>query len=282
MQRDDKLVIGLIGDYHNGLTDVAMDANGYLYTISPDPSEPPIKVRDPEGWVIRQFGELGSEPGQLSAPWGIAVDESGHIIVADTGNDCIQAFDNFGNFIAIYGDSGSGGGQFNEPKDVVVDADGHIIVADTGNNRLQILAFNGENFTYLRSIYADLDSPSAVTIDSVRRIIVADSGNNKVKMLDWEGNILAEWDGPNDGYTGRFNRPQGVAVDKGGRIIVSDTGNLRVVTIVSGIPPQPTPTPTPTETPTPTPTPIGTPTATPTAILYRLYLPLIMKQGLSI
>jgi hypothetical protein len=57
-------------------------------------------------------------------------------------------------------------------------------------------------------------------------------------MLDWEGNILAEWDGPNDGYTGRFNRPQGVAVDKKGRIVVSDTDNLRVVTIVSGIPPQ--------------------------------------------
>jgi len=38
------------------------------------------------GQVLGTFGSDGSQPGQFHTPWGLAVDETGRIVVADTGN----------------------------------------------------------------------------------------------------------------------------------------------------------------------------------------------------
>jgi DNA-binding beta-propeller fold protein YncE len=38
------------------------------------------------GQVLGTFGSDGSQPGQFHTPWGLAVDETGRIMVADTGN----------------------------------------------------------------------------------------------------------------------------------------------------------------------------------------------------
>ena len=62
-------------------------------------------------------------------------------------------------------------------------------------------------------------------------LVIADTGNNRIVVLDAEGNPVAEYTEPNDGYTGSFNAPRGVAVDRDGNLVVADTGNRRVVTI---------------------------------------------------
>jgi hypothetical protein len=154
------------------------------------------------------------------------------ILVADSGNHRIQAFDAGGNFVSTYGSYGSGPGQFNNPQGLAVDGTGRVIVADTGNNRLQLLSYDGANFTFLQSIAAGFNVPRGVTSDSASRIIVSDAGNNRIVVLDPTGALLAEYTEPNDGvYTGQFNQPQGVAVDRKDRVIVADTGKRRVVSI---------------------------------------------------
>jgi len=154
------------------------------------------------------------------------------ILVADSGNHRIQAFDELGSFVSAYGGPGSGPGQFQYPQGLAVDGGGQVIVADMGNHRLQVLSFNGTSFGFLRSITTGLLAPTGVAASGDGLIAVADTGNDRVVVLDAEGNLLAEYTEPNDGHAGPFDQPHGVCWDSSGGIVVADTGNWRVVTIL--------------------------------------------------
>lgn len=155
----------------------------------------------------------------------------GRILVADSANHHIQAFDPQGNLIAAYGSFGSGAGQFNTPQGLAVDSQDRVIVADQGNNRLVLLSFDGAGFGYLDHFSAEFNAPSGVATDQRGNIVVADTGNNRVAVLDGDGHLLAQFTEPNDGYIGPFNAPRGLAVEPDGGIVVADTGNRRVATI---------------------------------------------------
>jgi hypothetical protein len=93
-----------------------------------------------DGTFLTQWGSLGSAPGQLGWPKGIAVDGSGKVYVADSGNGRVQAFTADGAYLAQWGSYGSEPGQFDDPSDIAVDASGTVYVADTGNHRIQVFA----------------------------------------------------------------------------------------------------------------------------------------------
>lgn len=80
----------------------------------------------------------GTADGQISTTAeGIAVDSTGRIWIADTGNHRIQVFDSAGVFLGKLGSFGSGDSQFKSPKQLAFNAAGTIAyVADSGNNRL--------------------------------------------------------------------------------------------------------------------------------------------------
>lgn len=157
-------------------------------------------------------------------------------LVADSGNNRVQAFDEQGRFVSAYGGAGTGLGKFNNPQGLVVDSRGQVIVADSGNNRLQVLSFDGANFGFLQTIASGFNRPTGVAAYGTDRIIVADTGNNKVKVLDGAGTLLSTYAEPTDGRSGAFSRPRGVAGDQSANIVVADTGNGRVVTIRGALP----------------------------------------------
>jgi hypothetical protein len=200
-----------------------------------------VRVTDQNANFLFEFGDTGSGAGQFNTPAGVEIwgqpcgSNSCRFLVADSGNNRVQAFDASGNFVSTYGTPGSGNGQFNNPLGLAIDSTGDIILADSGNNRLQVLSFNGTNFNFIRTITASFNKPAGLWVYG-DRIIVADTGNNRIKVLDIQGNLLAEYMSPNDGRTGTFNQPRGVAIDYDGNIVVADTGNKRVVTIISALP----------------------------------------------
>jgi hypothetical protein len=200
-----------------------------------------VRVTDQNANLLFEFGNTGSGDGQLQNPAGVAIwgqpcgGNLCRFLVADSGNDRIQAFDANGNFVSAFGTSGSGNGQFDNPQGLAVDSTGNIIVADNGNNRLQVLTFDGTDFGFVRAITASLNGPTGLATYG-DRVIVADTGNGKVKVLNAQGNLLDEYSAPTDGRTGIFNQPHGVVVDHDGNIVVADTGNQRVVTILNALP----------------------------------------------
>jgi hypothetical protein len=158
------------------------------------------------------------------------------ILVADSGNHRLQAFDDLGDFVTAYGSPGSGPGQFNNPQGLAASEDGRVVVADRDNHRLQVLSFDGTDFDFQQIITAGLQAPVGVALYGADRILVADTGNNRVVVLDGDGSLVAEYTEPNDGYTGPFNQPWGLFGEAGGDIVVADTGNQRVVSILGALP----------------------------------------------
>ena len=106
---------------------------------------PPLPINPGVNASAHRFGGFG-----LNLPWGLAIDRSDDVYVADWGNDRIQKFSADGQFLASYGTSGRGDGEFHRPSGVAVDADGYIYVADWGNERVQILNPDGGYVQKLR------------------------------------------------------------------------------------------------------------------------------------
>ena len=80
---------------------------------------------------------MAPAPRQFNRPFGIAVDSSGRIYVADTANDRVVRMDDMtGRGWVALGTTGRGAGQFEAPRAIFVDSQGRIYVADTLNNRI--------------------------------------------------------------------------------------------------------------------------------------------------
>src|SRR4029078_4326058 len=83
-----------------------------------------------------KWGTHGTGNGQFNQPYGVAVDSSGRVYVADSANNRIQKFSSSGNFITKWGTQGSGNGEFKSPYGIAVDSSNNVYVADSANNRI--------------------------------------------------------------------------------------------------------------------------------------------------
>ena len=97
-------------------------------------------------------GGLAVNAALSNEPYGVAVDSSGNLYIADTYNNTIRKIDAAGIITTIAGNfapgySGDGGpatnAQLNLPHGVAVDATGNIFVADSANNRIRRIAPDG-------------------------------------------------------------------------------------------------------------------------------------------
>ena len=93
-----------------------------------------------------QWGGFGTGNGQFIGQLGVAVDPSGNVYVADSGNNRIQKFSGTGTYLAQWGNAGSGNGQFDGPEAIAVSPAGDVYVSDWSNNRVQKFSSAG---TYL-------------------------------------------------------------------------------------------------------------------------------------
>ncbi len=123
--------------------------------------------------------------GGFNYPFGIALDTSGHIYVADHGNGRIVRIDDMsGAGWTTFGSYGSVTGQFKDPTGVAVDASGHIYVADTFNYRIVSMDdMTGAGWTTLGSsggATGQFIAPLKVAVDSSGYIYVADYGNDRI------------------------------------------------------------------------------------------------------
>ena len=192
----------------------------------------------PDGIFMTNWGFEGAEPwnppsedGQFYYPRGVAVDRSGNVYVADTGNNRIQKFSPWGWFLTKWGSEGSGDGQFENPSGVAVDGSGNVYVADTDNHRIQKFSSDGVFLTKWGgskgSGDGQFDYPRGIAVDGNGNVYVADTGNHRIQKFNSEGVFLTKW-GSYGSEDGQFDYPQGVAVDRSGNVYVADSRNNRI------------------------------------------------------
>ena len=201
-------------------SDVAVDTAGNLYIA--DTLNNRIRKVDLSGTITTVAGGTPT-PGpdglgngglatnaQLSRPYGITLDFSGNLYIADTYNHLIREVNNgiisvvAGNGNPYY--SGDGGAainaSLNTPKAVRVDAAGNLYIADTNNFVIRevneagiistIAGLGREGFTGNGglAVGAQMYPPSALAIDSKGNIYLADTGNNVVRWITpWTGSL---------------------------------------------------------------------------------------------
>jgi sugar lactone lactonase YvrE len=242
---------------------VAVDLAGNLYIA--DQSNNRIRMVDTSGiittiagnGVAGYYGDGGlATAAELSGSYGVAVDNSGNVYVADRDNYRIRKINTSGIISTVAGDgtsaySADGVSAIStgiDPLDVAVDALGNIYIADGNNNRIRKVDTSGiistiagtgiAGFTGDGSLAttAEINGSGGVKADGMGNVFFSDYGNNRVRMINTSGiiNTIA-----GNGAAGLFgdnglatlaelNGPGGVAIDGSGNVYIADCYNYRI------------------------------------------------------
>ena len=163
------------------------------------------------GFVATIGGTQGTGNGQFDQPWGLAVNDTGHVFVAEYWNHRVQVFDNSTshNFLSRIVDPGvrgytctntpgncDGNGELNQPMDIEFDSSNNIWVLDLGNQRIQKFYGNGTYITQFGSSGSgdgQFYSPKDFAIDPSGNIWVADTNNNRIQKFNSAGSFLMKF-----------------------------------------------------------------------------------------
>jgi len=243
---------------------VAVDGSGNLYVA--DSSSNRIRRVTPSGIITTVAGTgAGGFSGdggpaisaQLYSPYGVAVDSSGNIYIADSFNNRIRRVAPSGIITTVAG-TGVGGfsgdgapaisAQLYSPYGVAVDGSGNIYIADSFNDRIRRVAPTGIITTVAGTggsgfsgddglaISAKLNLPYCVAPDGSGNLYIADTNNHRLRKLS-PGGIISTVAGTGaGGFTGDggpatsayLYYPRGVALDGSGNLYLTDSSGFRV------------------------------------------------------
>ena len=170
-------------------------------------------------------------------PFGVAVNKSGEVIVAESKAGRVSIFSARGDKLRTLDTRGTAVGGMNNPYGVAMDSEDNILVADCGNCRLLKFSQGGDLIAAVGSKGhgpGQFKSPHGMCVNSVNgKVYVVDNGAHCVHILNSDLTFSSKF-GSEGSRDGQFNCPLDIASDSTGCVYVVDTRNNRVQVFTSG------------------------------------------------
>jgi sugar lactone lactonase YvrE len=240
---------------------VAVDASGVVYVAS---DRCVINKVMPDGAVTTLAGTAAScghadgvgAAARFNAPYGIAIDGSGTLFVADTYTHTIRKITPDGTVSTLAGtpnvsgstDGVGGAAAFFYPQSLTLDPAGNLYVADTENRTIRLVTPAGVVSTVAGvpgnarpddgpAALAHFVFPVGIARSSNGDLFVGDGltvrkvSAGTVSTLAGRQSVRGSFNGP--GPSASFNMPLGLAVDSSGNTYVADSDNHAIRKIAS-------------------------------------------------
>ncbi len=213
-------------------------------------------------------GDPGLAPlAELDSPYGVSVDASGNLYIADNRNYIVREVNpNTDDIVKIAGTAGTSGStgdgglatsaEFDRPETPILDGAGNIYIGDNFNDEVRVI--NGS--TGIISTYAgdltfgyagngglasgsELGQPHNVTVGNNSDLYISDTYNNVVRRVSAITGIITTVAGTSTAsYTGdggpatsaTLYRPTAVVMDAAGNLYISDGQNNVVREVAAG------------------------------------------------
>ena len=197
---------------------------------------------------FRGFADGQGTSALFNSPYGVVINESGTLFVADGENHKIRKITSSGLVTTFAGSSaafadGQGlNAKFETPNSIAIDRVGNLYVFDLINHKIRKISTTGNVTTVAGSTLGFADgqgtqaqfaNAGALTVDSAGNIFVADSSNNKIRKITPDGSVTTIAGGSRGfddglGTVARFFFPSGITIDSTGNLFVIDRGNKKV------------------------------------------------------
>jgi sugar lactone lactonase YvrE len=240
---------------------VAGTTNPGAYNADGRPiNTPNAPVRAIDRVITGRWGDGGpATEALLSQPSGIALNSSGTLYIADSGNNRVRSVGGPRNMILTV----AGNGQREEyyqvvlataqmvgaPYAVVPDGAGGLYVSSPPQHTVYRVAADGTLSTKVGgyssngsggrgapAAAAQFSTPSGLAVDSAGTLCFADSEGNRVYKVTTNGAISLIAGKGESGYSGdggmataaNLSYPTGLALDRAGNLFIADSGNNRI------------------------------------------------------
>jgi hypothetical protein len=239
---------------------MAVDATGGLFVANT--SSNTIEKITAAGVVSTLAGKIGfagsadgtGSTARFNQPTGVALDATGNLYVADSGNATIRRITAAGVVTTLAGsptmrgnaDGSGGSATFGMPTALALDTSGNVYVTDAFNATIRKVTAAGMVSTLAGSANmqgeadgtgtaARFNYPDGIVVAPTGTVYVADTLNNTIRKITPTGVVTtyagsAGLPGSWDGFSGfdLFNQPTSVVLDNLGNLIVTDTGNSTI------------------------------------------------------
>ena len=208
--------------------------------------------------AAKRFGgdEGPATEARFNFPTAIAVDEDGHLYIADTMNHRIRRIDARTGFVSTLAGvgqprfGGDGGPSvkagINEPAALAVHRS-RLYIADQSNNRVRVIdlatgiistfagtgtaGYNGDG---MPAVEASLAGPSGLAVGSDGMLYIADTFNGRIRAVNLTTGTIStvvgdggeyRYQGPLEAPSTSLSRPSGIALDRAGNLLFTDSDN---------------------------------------------------------